>query len=316
MTNRDFFQKYLFDKNHFTRKRALPFQTVVLLILRLLKCSLKTELKGYYTELFKEDKVVNWVSDVALCKARQKIKFELFKDLCRMIASTFYSVNGGDRWKGYRLLGVDGSEINLPSSKELINNFDVHHKNSIGTKIPQARISFLTDVLNKVTIDAAIETFRTGEQEMFKEHLKYVNKNDLITADSNYGHYWVFSLVINSGADFCFRINHCSTFIKDFLRSGEKDMVLEWIPSYKTKQNSSKHNVFTEKLTVRLVRIDLENETEVLVTSLLDQNEFTYEDIKDLYNKRWATEEEFKKFIQRLFVENFSSVKTNGILQD
>ncbi len=48
----------------------------------------------------------------------------------------------------------------------------------------------------------------------------------------------------------------------------------------------------------------------------MDQDKFTYEDIKDLYNKRWATEEEFKKFMQRLLVENFSSLKIYGILQD
>ena len=35
-----------------------------------------------------------------------------------------------------------------------------------------------------------------------------------------------------------------------------------------------------------------------------------------LYNIRWAVEEEFKKFMQRLLVECFSSLKTNGIKQD
>ncbi len=286
LTNRDFFQNYLFEKKHFTRTRELSFQTVVLLILRLLKCSLKTELKSFYTALFKEDNIVNWVSNAALCKARQKIRFELFKDLCRILANTFYSINDGDKWKGFRLLGVDGSEINLPSSKELIRDFKVHHTNSIGTEIPQARISFLSDVLNKVTIDAAINSFKIGEQEIFREHLKYVGINDLITADANYGHFWVFRLVQNAGAEFCFRINHCSGLIKSFLDSGEKDVVLEWEPSYKSKQNAQKHGVDTGSLKVRLVRIDLENETEVLVTSLLDQDKFTYEKSEGLKYRR------------------------------
>lgn len=316
LTNRDFFQKYLFSSKHFTRERSLPFQTVVLLILRLLKSSLQTELKSYYTEVFKQDEVTNWVSDAALSKARQKIKFDLFVDLSHTAAEAFYSLVGGDRWKGYRLLGVDGSEINLPSSKQLLNDFGKHHTNSVGTEIPQARVSFLTDVLNKVTIDASIESFRTGEQTMLASHLNYVGHTDLLTADANYGHFWVLKKVTLSGAHYCFRVSKSSNFVKEFIASGMKDVVLDWYPSKSTKESCRKNNVDQEPMRVRLVLIELENETEILVTSLLDQQKFNYFDMQELYNTRWAVEEEFKKFMQRLVIEYFSSLKTNGIRQD
>jgi hypothetical protein len=316
LTNRDFFQKYLFDTKHFTRKRNLPFQTVVLLILRLLKSSLQTELKGFYTEVFKQDEVVNWVSDAALSKARQKIKSDLFSDLSDTVAEAFYSLTGGDRWKGYRLLGVDGSEINLPSSKQLLKDFGKHHTNSVGTKIPQARVSFLTDVLNKITIDASIESFRTGEQTMLADHLDCVKHTDLLTADANYGHFWVLKKVADTGADYCFRISKSSDFVKGFIASGMKDVVLDWHPSKSTRASCRKNNVDEKHMKVRLVLIELENEIEILVTSLLDQQLFSYQDMQGLYNTRWAVEEEFKKFMQRLVVEYFSSLKTNGVRQD
>jgi len=68
---------------------------------------------------------------------------------------------------------------------------------------------------------------------------------------------------------------------------------------------------------VRLVRIELSAKvTEVLVLSLLDQDKYDYECIKALYDKRWGVEEEIKKFMQRLLIELFSSIKENGILQD
>ena len=75
LRDRSFFEDFLFDKKHFTRNRTLPFSTTALMILRLLKQSLKNELKGFYDDACKQDEVVNWVSDVALCKARQKIKY-------------------------------------------------------------------------------------------------------------------------------------------------------------------------------------------------------------------------------------------------
>ena len=158
LTCQEFVSSYCFDQKHFTRKRKLPFQTVVLIILQLLKSSVKTELKSFYTCVFRVDEVVNWVTDGAFCKARQKIKHRIFIDLYKFIVRFFYANIGGNLWFHFRLLAVDGSELNLPSSKELLERFGHHHTNSIGTKIPQARVSFLCDVLNFITIDAQIES--------------------------------------------------------------------------------------------------------------------------------------------------------------
>jgi hypothetical protein len=316
LQDRSFFKDFLFDKKHFTRSRALPFSTTGLMIVRLLKQSLKNELKGFYDDVCKQDEVVNWVSDVALCKARQKIKYEFFSYLFKYLSRWFYKHKAGKRWFHFRLLGVDGSEFNLPSCKELLDKFGHHHTNSIGTRIPQARVSFLSDVLNKITIDALMEPFKTSEQEMLLSHLQCLSKGDLLTADANYGHFWILKKVLLTGADFCFRISRSSGFVKDFLASGEKQAVLQWFPSKSSKESCKKHGVCIKPIMVRLVRIELGNETEILVTSLTNTQQYNYQDIKELYNARWATEEEFKKFMQRLLIEFFSSLKVNGVLQD
>jgi hypothetical protein len=112
-------------------------------------------------------------------------------------------------------------------------------------------------------------------------------------------------------------MNHSSSFVQDFLKSEEKDVVCTWDPSAKTIENCKKHNIDFRPIKVRLVRIDLsENETEVLILSLLDQDKYGYESIKELYDKRWVVEEEIKKLMQRLLIELFSSIKENGVLQD
>lgn len=317
LTNSHFYKDYCFDQKHFTRDRKLPFQTITLLILQLLKSSVKTELKSFYTTVFKVDEIVNWVSDAAFCRARQKIRHHLFIDLYKFIVRFFYAHIGGKLWFHFRLLAVDGSELNLPSSKELLERFGCHHTNSIGTKIPQARISFLCDVLNFITIDAQIESFKVGEQYMFKSHLNYIGKSDLLTADANYGHFGILKTIKKHKADFCIRMSKSSNFVKEFLASEKTDVVLEWKPSPKTIENCKKHKIDIASLKVRLVRIVLsEKETEVLALSLLDQNKYSYDCIKELYDKRWGVEEEIKKFMQRLMIEFFSSLKENGVLQD
>lgn len=317
LTKSRFYKHYCFDKKHFTRKRKLSFQLVVLLLLRLLKSSVKTELKSFHSSVFKTDEVVNWVTDAAFCKARQKIQHQFFIDLHKFIVRFFYARVGGKRWFHFRLLAVDGSALNLPSSKELLKRFDCHHTNSIGTKIPVARISFLCDVLNYITIDAQIESFKVGEQEMFEAHLNYIGNGDMLTGDANYGHFRILKAIRKRKAAFCIRMSQSASFIKGFLASGKKDVVMEWMPSAKTIKNCQEHSIDFTPLQVRLVRIDLPGgETEVLALSLLDQNKYAYDCIKELYDKRWGVEEEIKKFMQRLMIEFFSSKKENGVLQD
>jgi len=214
-------------------------------------------------------------------------------------------------------LAVDGSALNLPSSKELLIRYGCHHTNSIGTKIPQARTSFLCDALNFITIDAQIESFKVGEQQMLESHLLCIGKGDLLTGDANYGHFRILKATKQTKADFCIRMSKSTNFIKGFLESGEKDTVLEWIPSSKTIENCKEHNIDPSPFKVRLVRIELsEKETEVLAISLLDKGKYSYDCIKELYDKRWVAEEEIKKFMQRLVIEFFSSIKENGVLQD
>lgn len=317
LTDAKLIEKYSTSPKYFSRNRKLPFRTVTVLILQLLKASVRTELKDFYRNIFNADEVCNWVTNSAFCKARQKINYQLFVELYRIIVRSFYAREGVKRWHHFRLLAVDGSEIQLPSSKELIEKFGCHSTNAIGTKIPHARISLLCDALNRITLDAQIEPFKTSEQAMFESHLECIGKNDLLTADGNYGHFRIFKAVLARKADFCIRMSGSSDFVKDFLASGEKDSVLIWEPSESTLQNCKKYNIDHSPLKIRLVRIDLaDNEIEVLALSLLDRQVYPYDDIRDLYFKRWAVEEEFKKFIQRLMVELFSSIKENGVLQD
>ena len=187
----------------------------------------------------------------------------------------------------------------------------------MGAKIPQARVSFLVDVLNNLTIDAQIESDRVSEQQMFESHFAFMNKTDLLTADANYGYFRLLKLLINSEISYCIRINHNSLFIRAFLLSGKKDIITQWRPLRHTKMNCEKHNVNSDPITVRLVRVDLPNgKTEVLILSLLDQKKYSYDSIKELYNLRWGVEEQIKKYMQRLIIEFFSSLKINGVLQD
>ena len=71
-----------------------------------------------------------------------------------------------------------------------------------------------------------------------------------------------------------------------------------------------------KEVTVRLVKVKLDNEKiEVLMTSLLEED-YKLEDFKWLYNKRWGVETYLDRLKNQLEVERFSSSKLIGIEQD
>jgi len=70
-------------------------------------------------------------------------------------------------------------------------------------------------------------------------------------------------------------------------------------------------------LHLRLIRIELDTgETEILITTLLDENLYPYEIFFELYHDRWPIEEDYKIMKCRIEVENFSGKSVLSIYQD
>jgi hypothetical protein len=72
-----------------------------------------------------------------------------------------------------------------------------------------------------------------------------------------------------------------------------------------------------EKITVRFVRCRLSTgEIEVLVTSLLDEKQYTAQMFKELYNLRWGIECLYGVIKERLKVDNFTGKTVISVKQD
>ena len=72
----------------------------------------------------------------------------------------------------------------------------------------------------------------------------------------------------------------------------------------------------TQTMTLRLVRVKLKTETEVLITNRMDTKQYPAEVVKDLYYPRWHIEEPYKRQKQWLDIENFSGKSVPSLRQD
>ena len=102
-----------------------------------------------------------------------------------------------------------------------------------------------------------------------------------------------------------------------FYNSAKESTVVNLQLPAKDKEEAKRLGITKKKLKVRLVRIELESgETEILLTSLINEEIFTPLHLKEVYGFRWPIEESYKTFKHKVCIENFSGKSYKAVLQD
>lgn len=312
----------------FTRKRLLPFTTVVALIINLIKKSLQLEISSFLGFLKYPD-----ASKQAFSQARRNLSPEVFKLLNERLITEFYSDNQVKTLKDFRVLAVDGSTLCLPDTQEIQNAYGTAATNR-GQTIPMAKASILFDVFNNLTLHSIISPFRTSERHMAMQHIQSLEtlntetKNnqtrDLILFDRGYPSLFLMFFLQNKKTDFLIRsYKHFLTEIEPVLCSGAKDTILTIFAFKKGRVKNSDFEAYLPHLEkdatiqLRVLVYDLpDGKKEIILTSLVNQNLFTYDDIFKLYAKRWRVEEAYKFYKNLVELENFSGEAKITIEQD
>jgi hypothetical protein len=304
----------------FTRKRALTFKDLLVFIIRGGKKSLQRELDSFYKEITESDFNIRKVTKGAFSTSRSHLNPSAFVEMNDNLNQTFYTQAPYYVWKGFRLLGVDGSRLVLPNHKTIVEKYGVHEFGpNADSKRSLALISLMYDVLNLVTIDAQIGPYASSERELLYSHLDKANKNDLLLMDRGYPSIALMFLLIAKGIDFCIRMkDDWWLSVKDFKESGEKERIVSFKLPKKDRYLLEEYPGFADKeIVCRLVSVPLENgETEILCTSLTDFEKYPYEDFKELYHYRWNEEEGYKLFKARAEIECFTGKTALAVEQD
>ena len=311
--NSKVFQKdYRIGNNSFTRKRKLRFPVVFSMILKLVTKSLSIE-----CELLEEDESKIAPSKQAFSKARYKIHHEGFKALLFSgIKDTYGDSLETGTWRGYRVIAADGSSINLPISEETISYFGRFKCNGTQGKSPiLGRVSLFVDLCTSMILSARLAPWNVGEQSLAEEQLPEVvnqfrdmgQEKLLFVYDRGYPSLKFVAQHDALQADFLFRLQK-RTYkgLWERVEAGETDFDC----LLKSKE-------FPLGRKVRVLAIPLKNgETEVLITSLFDRENFTLNDLSKTYFLRWHIEECYKRLKIGAELENFSGKNLEAIFQE
>lgn len=322
--SQEFKERHKEKTTDFTRDRKLSFVTTLNIMLNKSSKSLQNTLNDSKDKLLNfSQKAYQSVTAGAYTKARAKLNYTAFIELYRLVRDQFYEDGDYHKFKGFRLLAVDGSKVILPKSDSIKKTFTpTIAKNQMAEfskEVVQARASVLYDVLNNIVIDSTLKDKAYGERVLAISHLQHTQKDDLIIFDRGYPSIELFSNIINNNVDFLIRLRRNSFKQVEFLfeqNCSQSDITLE-IKAPKKLRESLLKKKLPVILNIRFIRVVLDTgEIEVLATSVLEESVLQTRDFKELYYYRWGIETFFHILKNRLSLENFTGNTAQAVQQD
>jgi hypothetical protein len=302
----------------FTRKRVLSWQAVVVLILSGHKVSLQNALNKFFRVL---GRLTDVVTASAYSQARQKVQPAVFVHLNAVACEEYYRRYGADHevalWHGQRVLGVDGSYLNLPDTAETRQRFSVQMNQYAGGEQVQALASVLYDLRNDLGLSAALGPKQAEKNLLFAQHLGVTQAGDVLVCDRAYADYSVMATVVARQCHFVIRFPRQSfTAVNTFWVASEQEQVVTLEVTSKARGYVAKQQL-PPTLQVRLVKVVLPTgEIEVLGTDLLDPQTYPAAEFREVYGWRWG-HETYHDRIKNIFeVERFSGSSVQAIEQD
>lgn len=290
----------------------------MLFLLNQVKGSLQQELDCFYQGYNGSDIPFRVIGKSTFCEARKKLKISAFRAINQLIVD---EVNEGlplKQWHGYQLYAVDGCRIRLPNEAIIGERFGYLGNDTPDHDCPMGLASACYDVMNDLVVDAKMAASFSSEREMAMDHFNAITaSNALFLYDRGYPAFWFMKAHQQKQLDFCMRSPwNLFNETRDFYQSGKRQKIVWLTPNQPAKDLCRGHQVSETPLKVRLVRVDLPDTIEILITSVTDRKRIHHSEFKRLYHKRWRIEETFKRLKSRLEVENFSGKSPLAVQQD
>jgi len=302
-------------QKYFTRRRVLTFPLMILLMLQKSVKGMQLVLNEFFSKLKRRP-----VSSSAFTQARNHVSHTAFIELNQQaVVETCYGDGDYQRYRGFRLLGIDGSKVHLPDTPAIRAAFGtVDHHPEGGQPQPFGLASVVYDLLNRIALDAQLVEGNTYEVDLAFQQLELLQADDLIVFDRNYPDYILLAQLIHWQRHFVGRARRSSfTAVRRMLDGFGPDSQVVTIRAPKRARRRVRELGLPQQLSLRLVRLILPTgDVEVLITSLVDEAQFSIAELGQVYHWRWGEETFYGVLKTRLELENFTGQTVEAVKQD
>jgi hypothetical protein len=235
------------------------------------------------------------------CDARQRLPVGVIMRLVRQTAREIEGHAPDDwLWKGRRVSLVDGTTASMPDTPENQRAFPQSKSQGVGLGFPLVRMVAIISLATGVVQDLALGPYQgkeTGETALFRALWDRLGAGDVVLGDRYFASFFGIAGLAQRGVDGLFRMHQRRKF--DFRRGCRlaiEDHVVVWIKPARPKwMDEETYAQIPDELKVRELRITVKQpgfrvDKLVLVTTLIDGQEYTKEELANLFLQRWNVE--------------------------
>jgi hypothetical protein len=235
------------------------------------------------------------------CRARAKLSEAALRDLSGEVAGELE--DGADKswlFQGMHAKLIDGFTFTMPDTRKNQAEYPQQKSQKPGVGLPIARAVTILSLATASVVDAAIGPYagkETGESALLRSLLGSLRKGSIAVFDRYCCSFMMLALLTLQGAQVCARLHQRRK--SDFRRGkrlGKYDHLIVWQrPSRPKWMDEATYATIPETLRLREIRyhvVEKGRRTKMItvVTTLTDADQYTKEDLAQLYNFRWNAE--------------------------
>ncbi len=249
------------------------------------------------------------------CRARAKLSEEALHDLTVEVAEELEEkAEECWLWLGHHTMLVDGFTFTMPDTPANQAEYPQQSSQKRGIGFPIVRACAILSLATACVSELAIGPYsgkETGETALLRKLLDSLNSNDVVVADRFYCSFLMIALLQARNVHVCARM-HQGRHV-DFRRGqrlGKYDHLVEWTkPARPDWMDEDTYAAIPQKIMLREIRFNVVEpgrrvRTLTVVTTLLDAEKYSKEDIAELYGFRWNSELDIRSIKQSLGLDH------------
>ena len=237
----------------------------------------------------------------AYCQARKRLTEKFFSDVARQTGQALEAnVDPQWLWKRRRVHVYDGSSASMPDTPENQAAYPQPNTQKRGLGFPLARIGVVFSLACGAVLDLGICRYAgKGQSElgMLRTLWNLFLPGDVLLADRLMCTWTEMVMLKQRGVDCVCRLtSHRTADFRRGKRLGAGDHIVKWLKPTKPRSIDRKtYDLLPEFLMIRETHVCVEQagfrtRSLVVATTLLDAEEFSKDDLAQVYRARWNAE--------------------------
>lgn len=237
----------------------------------------------------------------AYCTARDKLPEEACRRLVRETGrAAEHEAPPEWLWHGRRTRVVDGTTVTMPDTAANQAEYPQPKSQAPGCGFPMARVVAVFSLAVGTVLEVALSRYtgkQTGENSLFRGLHNTLEKGDVLLADRCFSGWFDLALLMQRGIDVVVRKHQLrATDFRTGRQLGKEDHLVHWPkPSRPDWMSPEQYAALPDALSLRELRVRVtqpgfRTRRLLVITSLLDAEEFSAEEIAQLYRRRWDAE--------------------------